>query len=582
MGNSDSVHVGTAARSLAVFLYESVGADGSPPEWRRRDIAILTACHGWIVHPAAAQQLFHPAVGGTDALLRVWCLQSIAMQVAARHAHTAYGHDAGGCSESSSSSVGGGDSSSGGSDDDGAAETGGGGTHRFTDALAVADPDRTGVWMLPLDSTRVLYIVSPWRMSDPPPPAIVSTDLLRLASRRDRGGWQVPARRQPAARRRFVPLFRIPCSGNRSEAMEVGHLFSTAAAELVVAKTMVLDADMLCEVCFLPPGGPDDPVPPAWDAACERLRTLQRLRDDADLHHANVLRILDFDTDTVVEVRRRGRRRRAPVRRIRTYCPWMTGGTLQDHRRAHVRVAAHSMLTVAQLRAVCADAWDGLAHLNRTFLHQDVKPENILVEVLPDGGGFRGVLADLDDMVALSAFADFPDMAIVSTPGYGSPFPHGTVKRDQTAMLMATVHVLGPVSWHRFTADQLQRDRNRQHDRDRATDVYSLWGYAAPAGRPRCPDTWKHYRHGVYCAYAEAVRHANLSPADDLYVAGALLDLVELLDAPSDVREAGWDCAAVHAAAVTFLRCQPEAPACASSSLKRKRTTNLEEKQAPS
>lgn len=108
-------------------------------------------------------------------------------------------------------------------------------------------------------------------------------------------------------------------------------------------------------------------------------------------------------------------------------------------------------LDVARLQAVCADAWDGLAHLNRFFLHGDVKPANVLIELLPTGG-VRGVVADIDDMIARTAAERAENesgagtIVVLSTPFYGSPFAHGDVRRDQTAMLVTTLHTLGPVS----------------------------------------------------------------------------------------------------------------------------------------
>lgn len=137
----------------------------------------------------------------------------------------------------------------------------------------------------------------------------------------------------------FVPLCNLQERGNRSETCQVGYLFGADGttplattdgapwAPLVVGKLMQLDVCFQSEVCFLPPGGQHAPVPPAWEDACSRLETLERLLRDPELQHPNVLRIVHYDTDVIAAPSSRG-----AMRRIRTYTPWMAGGSLEDVR----------------------------------------------------------------------------------------------------------------------------------------------------------------------------------------------------------------------------------------------------------
>ena len=642
MGASESNGHVDHSGSLLIFLYERSPLPDAPPAWMRYPIATLAPRNGWTVSSDAARLLHRPD-GGVDvpggepaAAVQLWQLFSVALQVSARPRKpaptpAAVPADGGGGGIGYALPGASTDHTTCPDDNDSQQQP----AELFTRARArrvLVDDGwpQTGLqdaWVLPLRGARLedgaarraLYIVNPRSVALPElrdPPVLLTGPLDTSADDRAHDTFAArvargihrclcPAPRRPdappsspptdqgeEARPHFVPVCNLQERGNRSETCQVGYLFgaddSTAVAKappLVVGKLMQLDVCYKSEVCFLPPGGQNAPVPPAWEDACSRLETLERLLRDPELQHPNVLRIVHYDTDIIKTFS--SSTGGLVMRRIRTYTPWMAGGSLEDVRVTGVCGPGGpgvARLDAVRLQAVCADAWEGLAHLNRIFLHGDIKPANVLIELLP-AGGVRGVVADIDDMITRTAAeraateSGVGPIVVMSTPFYGSPFPHGDVRRDQTAMLLTTLHTLGPVNWIDHCVAALAKG-TPSHQREM---LRSKWGYAVDEAleihSANRPDLWPHYRRGIYTGYADAiVTHLRSSACGEQPLSLApLIDRLRVLD--STDRDANWDYDTVRE--VTVQRLRQRVDVAKETNAEETNTTNASKKKRP-
>lgn len=128
-----------------------------------------------------------------------------------------------------------------------------------------------------------------------------------------------------------------------------------------------------------------------------------------------------------------------PVARA-VYTPWYAGGTMHDHRRYSRR----------DCQTILLDAWSGLRELNRSLkiIHYDIKPDNLFVELLPDGS-VRGVIGDVDHAVHYDECQNaVQTKSLVGTVCYGAPFRDCDDRRDQVALLLTTMGIMANKSWY--------------------------------------------------------------------------------------------------------------------------------------
>lgn len=210
----------------------------------------------------------------------------------------------------------------------------------------------------------------------------------------------------------------------------------------------------------------------------------------------NVLRILKAVNSNLVDDK--GQKMSALV----TFTPWYAAGSLFGGGRGRLPREA--------LPGILLDVWNGLHWMHdQGWLHYDIKPGNILVDVVGPGR-FRGVVGDLDDMVFLSNCSSSSEATVISTPCYGAPFQHCDKRRDVVALLLTTLETLSGQPWWPHCESYLAGKLSDPSLRDKV-------GYLTdPNGNPA---HWRGWQNGIYMHYAHQVQTqhgAELGPLCDL------------------------------------------------------------------
>lgn len=168
-----------------------------------------------------------------------------------------------------------------------------------------------------------------------------------------------------------------------------------------------------------------------WEGRLVVVKRLLGVADEVSKRHAREAEVVrKLDHPNIVPLLAAGERGEL----IYAYIP---GGTLAD-------VLEGGHLPPARAARVAADVLAALAHAHHHgVLHQDVKPENILLQ------GDRALLSDFGFAKDLSLTAITGDQELLGTPNYMAPEQFQGVRTDQRS----DVYAVGAVLYHALVGE---------------------------------------------------------------------------------------------------------------------------------